>query len=78
MRQTSRYSELVAANARAALARQGKTQRWLAAQTEISEPTLHRRLRGHAPFLAGEIVAVAEALGIPVTDLLPPVEGSAA
>ena len=74
MRNTTTYSSIVAGNVRAALARRDKSQRWLAEQTGIKEPTLHRRLRGEYPFHDWEVAAVAEALGVDITVLMPPLE----
>ena len=72
MRNTTTYTSIVAANARAALARRDKSQRWLAEQTGIKEGTLHRRLRGDYPFLDWEVAAIAEALSVDITELMPP------
>lgn len=82
VRNTTTYTSIVAANARAALARRDKSQRWLAEETGIKPATLHRRLRGnrrHA-FLDWEVAAIAEALGVDITELMPPLakDGEAA
>jgi len=39
--------------------------------TGIPRVTLVRRLSGRAPFTVTELAAVAGALGVPLTDLLP-------
>lgn len=72
MRNTTTYTSIVAANARAALARRDKSQRWLAEQTGIKEPTLHRRLRGDPSFLAWEVAAIADALDVDIRELMTP------
>jgi transcriptional regulator with XRE-family HTH domain len=64
-------SDTVAGEVRANLARRGKTKVWLAAQLKISTATLQRRLAGQSSFSLAEISTIAEALDVPVSDLLP-------
>jgi transcriptional regulator with XRE-family HTH domain len=59
------------ANLRAEMARRSITQVRLAAMTGISQPALSRRLTGEAEWTLTEIISVAEALGCPLTSLLP-------
>lgn len=49
----------------------GRSQRWLAEAANIPETTLRRRLGGGSDFFVAEIVAIAKALGLPPSDLLP-------
>lgn len=62
--------ERIAANARAALARRGKTQREAAAALAMPQNSINLRMRGLRSFRAEEIVELARWLGIPVEDLL--------
>lgn len=60
----------VAANIRAEMARQRKTQTEMAPAIGISRMALHRRLTGKAAFKASELAAAAKFLAVPITDLL--------
>jgi transcriptional regulator with XRE-family HTH domain len=60
----------VAANVRAALARQNKTRRELAAALGVDEHRIGKRTRGLVPFSVDEVVQVARFLGVTVEDLL--------
>lgn len=60
----------VAAEVRAELARQAKTQQSLAQATGISVDTLRRRLAGLKPFYVEELGSVCRFLGITVDELL--------
>lgn len=61
----------VAGEVRANLARQGKTQGWLAQQIKITPATLSRRLSLRSSFSLDELSAIATALDIPLAVLLP-------
>lgn len=70
----------VAAEIRAQLGRQNRTQAWLSEQTGIGAPSLSRRLKGHLPFSLDELDQIAAALDVPLRTLLPsddPVGGAA-
>lgn len=71
----------VAAEVRAELGRQGMSQLQLAEKLGWPQPRLWRRLStGDAtpvPFSVGELTAVADALGVPVTTFLPQAQVSA-
>lgn len=70
--QTSPISDSVAAEIRAALARQRYSANKLAADLGWSQSAMARRLGGKVAFTVAELVAVAEKLGIPASELLPP------
>lgn len=57
----------IAAEVRAELARQSKTQRDVAAALGMEQAGVSLRCRGVRPFRAEELVALAEWLGVPVT-----------
>ena len=61
----------VAAEVRALLGRQDKSQRWLSEQTGIGAPGLSRRLKGERDFNLDELSSIATALGVPLSALLP-------
>jgi transcriptional regulator with XRE-family HTH domain len=61
----------IAAEIRAEMARQNMTQRQLAERVGIIQQALQLRLSGARSFRAEELAAVATALGVPVTQLLP-------
>lgn len=61
----------VAAEVRAEVARKQISQDKLAAQVGCSRQSLNRRLTGATPFDVAELAAIAEALGVPVTQFLP-------
>lgn len=61
----------VAAEVRAEVARKQISQDKLAAQVGCSRQALNRRLTGTTPFDVAELAAIAEALGVPVTQFLP-------
>ena len=64
------YCAAVAAEVRAEMARQRRTQGELAAALRITAPTAARRLDGSVPFDVRELMTVAVWLGVPVTQLL--------
>lgn len=62
--------ETVAARVRAELTRKKVSQAQLARQLHVTDMYLCRRLKADVPFGAVELVAVAEALDVPVEELL--------
>jgi transcriptional regulator with XRE-family HTH domain len=56
----------IAAEVRAEIARQQKTQREIADAIGIEQASLQRRLVGARSFRAEELAALAEVLGVPV------------
>lgn len=69
---TSSLTQIVASGIRAEMARQGKTQQQLASLAGMAQQTLSRRIKVEdpIPFDTDEIDRVAQALGIPVQQLL--------
>lgn len=65
--------QFVAAEVRAEMARQSKSQSDLAQALGVTGQTAGRRLSGDVPFDIAEIALVADWLDRPVTSLLPPV-----
>lgn len=63
-------TELIAAEIRAELARQKRTQKDLAEAIHISEVGVSRRLSGVTPLDVNEVYAIAEWLGVPVEQFL--------
>lgn len=63
----------VAEEIRAQLARQRRSQQWLADQTGIGRPGLSKRLSGSRSFSLAQLVVVAAALEVPITSLIEPV-----
>ena len=61
----------VAAEVRAELGRQRISQRQVGDAIGMSQAAAWRRLRGDVPFDIAELSAVAEFLGVPVTQFLP-------
>jgi len=61
----------IAAEVRAELARQGKTQRDIAAVLDLPQPSVQLRLAGKRSFRAEELAKLAEALGVPVSRFIP-------
>jgi transcriptional regulator with XRE-family HTH domain len=71
--------ERIAAEVRAELARQGKTQRQAAELLGMTQQALQMRLAGSRSFRAEEIALLAEKLGVPVGRfLISPTAASAA
>lgn len=68
----------IAAEVRAELARQNKTQRELADRLCITQPSVQLRLSGQRPFRAEELAVIADWLGVPAAQFLPPLDTSAA
>lgn len=67
----------IAAEIRAEVARQKVSKATLAQATDIHVDTLRRRLDGHMPFYAEELVAICHFLNIPVAELLERAEKAA-
>lgn len=64
MNNASTYRNAVAAEVRAALARDGRTAESLATDAGISRGALSRKMRGLVPFTVEELLSVAAALNI--------------
>lgn len=75
----NKTSHRVAAEVRAVMARQGCTQTALAERINRDQHFISRRLSGKVPFAIDELSAIAQALGVPLTDLVgeQPTEASA-
>lgn len=69
--------ERIAAEVRAELGRQGKTQRQVAEQLGMTQQSLNLRLMGMRSFRAEEIAKLAEVLGVPASQFLPAEAGAA-
>jgi len=67
----------IAAEVRAELARQNKTQREIAEVLRLPQPSVQRRLAGKIPFRGEELVTLADALGVPVERFLRVLERAA-
>jgi len=67
----STYSQRVAAEVRAEMARQRRTQTDIGAAIGWSQQFLSRRLTGEQPFGIDEIEALAAELGVPLAKLMP-------
>ena len=61
----------VAARVRSALGTQGRSQLSLSLEVGIPNTTLARKLAGHIDFTVSEVYAIAQALHLPGSDLLP-------
>lgn len=68
---TSTPSAVTGANVRAEMARRDVSQVALAEAIDMGQPSLSKRLRGVTPFDINELSAVAEYLGVPLSNLLP-------
>jgi len=77
MRPPSSYSQAVAAEVRAELARKGRSRQWLADAIGMPLSTLNTRCRGTEPFRITELAAVSEALSVDVRDFLPALDAVA-
>lgn len=66
----ARAESAIAAEIRAELGRQGLSQRELADRLGVMQWWVSRRATGRQAITAGELVAVALALGVPVLKLL--------
>jgi len=61
---STQHRQAVAAEVRAALARDGRRQADLAREVGISRAALSRKMRGETPFYVEEVVSIASVLGI--------------
>ena len=61
----------VAERVRSALKTQGRSQLSLSLEIGIPNTTLGRKLAGHIDFTVSEVFAIARALSVPASDLLP-------
>lgn len=68
----SSYTESVAAEIRAEMARQRITQRDLAASAGLTTAYLSRRLTGDVALSTEDIERLAGALGVPISELASP------
>jgi predicted transcriptional regulator len=78
MPMTSPFSERVAANVRAELARRSLSQTDLARMLGTTQQAVSRRISGKVPFDTEELNSIAEQLGVPVASLIPVEIGGAA
>lgn len=65
------FSQAVAAEVRAEMARQHKSQVALAEVLNVSQPTASRRLQGKQPFDMDELPVIAAWLGVQVEAFIP-------
>jgi len=72
------YRTAVAAEVRAQIARAGKLQAHIADATGIPRQTLSKRLNAETKFPVEELIAIAQALGVPASTFLATVDGEAA
>ncbi len=70
MTQQTKLHDVVSGEVRAHLARSRKTQRDLSELLGISQPQVSARLRGSVVWDVDEIAAIAQWLGVPVSDLV--------
>lgn len=66
-------TQIVAAEARAALARDGRTLTTLAKDSGISTGALSRKLRGQTSLSVENVVDICRALGVDPGDMLAPI-----
>lgn len=66
----SETRERIAANVRAEVARQRKTQAQLAGRLGITQQAMSRRLHGFTPFSVDELAIVADEVGVTVSSLI--------
>ena len=69
---------MIAAEVRAELARQNKTQRDVAERLAITQPSVQLRLSGRRSWRAEELTVIADWLGVPAAQFLPPLDSTAA
>lgn len=63
--------DAIAAEVRAEVARQQKSQREIGEILGLPQPSVQLRLKGERPFRAEELVMLAEAFGVPVERFMP-------
>jgi predicted XRE-type DNA-binding protein len=61
----------IATEVRAELARQQRTQREIGAIIGLPQASVQMRLKGITPFRAEELVMIADAIGVPISRLIP-------
>lgn len=71
MNKPTNHRAAVAAELRAALARDGRTASALATDAGISRGALSRKMRGESAVTIDELLSIASALGIPPGALVP-------
>lgn len=71
MRSVDHERERIAAEVRAEMARQHKTQRDVAAILELPYQSVQERLHARRAFRAEELAKLAEGLGVPVSRFFP-------
>lgn len=64
----------IPAELRATLAREQRSQRWLAEKSGISPAALSRKMRGDTSFTLDELLSVTHALGVSAADLIATIE----
>lgn len=69
---SSSYSNAVAAEVRVTLARQRRSQEWLAGEAGIPLSTLNYKIRGAGRFTVDEVAAIGRSLGVDMHVLCPP------
>jgi transcriptional regulator with XRE-family HTH domain len=67
---------IVGANVRAEMARRRISQQQLANHLGVSQGAISKRLAGTVPFDVNEVGAIAELLGVHISDLLPEVSAA--
>lgn len=63
--------DAIAAEVRAEVARQQKSQREIGEILGLPQPSVQMRLKGNTPFRAEELVMLAEAFGVSVDHFVP-------
>jgi plasmid maintenance system antidote protein VapI len=69
MARSTGAAEAVAGETRAELARQRRSNKWLAEQLQITPSTLHRKIHGARSLTIDDAVSCAEVLGIEIDRL---------
>jgi predicted transcriptional regulator len=73
MEQAEHVDGVVASEVSKQISKSGVTVVWLCEETGIPRSTLSRRLSSRSSFTLNELQRIAEALRVPVSDLLQPV-----
>lgn len=68
---TGRVREMVAEEVRVLLARRRLSASELARQIGVTQPYISRRLTGDTPFDVDDLERIADALDVPISDLMP-------
>lgn len=69
--------DTIAANVRAEMARRGISTLELSQLTGIARSTLARRLTGRYDLTVGELLTIADAVGVPLSTLIPDLTNAA-